>query len=302
MMPQLEQAATSLSPQSAPNPCAAIRNAGGRSNAATHGLSATTLLPQILGADVIERHSLQLRAEWQPATPTEEILVDEMARHAAALERASAIEIAVLRCGAAAMAQLDAAACTGQTLGAEGDELLLAAAMNQDNIDRLTRYRRAHEKAWHHALQRLRELRLTARPKPTACVPPTPFPFTDEACAAYLRDRFGSPDYRCGRCGHAAGYVLASRDRRQCANCHHQAGLRDGTVMEGSHLSFSVWFTLVWQLLHRPDTSRDELAHISGVARAATLHQLREKILAALAAADCAGLLFGLGDDSSNAT
>ena len=60
--------------------------ANSRGNALTHGLTATRLLPAVLGHDLLERHARDFGAEWDPRTPTERLLVREIARHAAALE------------------------------------------------------------------------------------------------------------------------------------------------------------------------------------------------------------------------
>jgi hypothetical protein len=72
--------------------------AASRKNALKHGLSASKLLPDILEVDLVQEHYEALREEWQPATPTQEFLVRDTARHQAALERAEQIELAVLHC------------------------------------------------------------------------------------------------------------------------------------------------------------------------------------------------------------
>jgi hypothetical protein len=45
-----------------------------RRNAIQHGLSASTLLPEILGHELLARHKDRLSAEWRPSTPTQEVL------------------------------------------------------------------------------------------------------------------------------------------------------------------------------------------------------------------------------------
>src|ERR1700719_1216009 len=73
---------------------------GSRGNAVKHGLTAGPLLPAVLGPEILAGHRERFAAEWRPCTPTESHLVDELARHAAALERATPIEEAILRTSA----------------------------------------------------------------------------------------------------------------------------------------------------------------------------------------------------------
>ena len=70
-----------------------------RQNALKHGLCSTTLFLEAVGREAGQRHLELLSAEWEPASPTEELLVLELARHAAALQTVEQAEAAVLRCG-----------------------------------------------------------------------------------------------------------------------------------------------------------------------------------------------------------
>src|SRR5438874_2345275 len=122
-----------------------ITSAGGRANALRHGLTARTLLPQVFQDDAIYQYQRAFQTEWQPSTPTEQVLVQELARHAAALRRAQQAEGALLRESALAAVGLwpiqdGAQDCT--------EDRLLAGSVATEGIDRLTRYRRAHEKAF----------------------------------------------------------------------------------------------------------------------------------------------------------
>lgn len=114
------------------------RLASRAANAATHGLTATKLLPEILGPELLQSHRQKFQSEWQPCTPTQAYLVEELARHAAALERATPIEEAVLRTSARGLSGIS-------DPGDEGTERdhVLAAACGTETVDRVTRYRRA---------------------------------------------------------------------------------------------------------------------------------------------------------------
>ena len=74
-------------------------------------------------------------SEWQPSTPTEACLVEELARHAAALERATPIEEAVLRTSARGLSRI-AESDLDEDAGADR---VLAAACGTETVDRVTR-------------------------------------------------------------------------------------------------------------------------------------------------------------------
>jgi len=264
---------------SSPSP-GGLEAGNARYNAVKHGLTATTLLPAIVGAETLDRHFQRLSAEWQPKTATEKILVAELARHAAALEFNEKAELAVLRCGADAVSQFQASPGAGGF--AEPGDSYLAAAVTSDAADRLTRYRRAHEKAWYQALKQLLALRDrgVAAPRPIRIEPP--FPFQDNECRDYLWRRLQAPQFHCPLCGHARGYVLEQRLRWQCAGCDAQIGIRSGTVMEGSPLPLVAWFGAIWQLLQDCETPLNKLSEYLKISRPGTLRRMIGKIRSAL--------------------
>ena len=71
-----------------------------RRNALKHGLTSKMLLPQVLRKEQVNEHRVDLERQFQPANPTEPILVAEMARHAMMMELGEQAEGAVLRHGA----------------------------------------------------------------------------------------------------------------------------------------------------------------------------------------------------------
>ena len=201
-------------------------------NAATHGLTARRYLPEILGADLIERHRQGFRSEWKPATPTQAFLVEELARHAAALERATPIEEAVLRTSARGLSAIS---------DSDGDEDFgdhaLAAACGAETVDRVTRYRRAHEKAFVQALARLRELRAVSN---VDLVPPAipPLRFEETACVDYLRKHHDAGKSRCPSCGGTHGKWLVGRELWQCRKCRRQFSAGGGRSWNGPGCRF----------------------------------------------------------------
>ncbi len=91
---------------------------------------------------------------------TEELLVQEIARHAAVLEVTEVAEPAVWRTAAQLISQ-GTQPISGQS--APVDDMQLAAAITTEPLDREARYRRGHEKALHQAIDKLRNLQATAR-------------------------------------------------------------------------------------------------------------------------------------------
>lgn len=294
-----------------------------RENALTHGLTATSLLPEALGEEKIDRHFEALSREWQPQSPTETLLVREMARHAAALERIERIEPAVLRVGACrATMLLKSDGLLAEPHGGDGraaEDLLLAAAVAGESVDRLIRYRRSHEMGWHLALRRLEErqprraagagrVAKAVRPPAAAGDPvkahrngeaaPAPCAtarFPDEpSCAAYLAAWARKRPFRCPQCGHDGAAWVTSRHVRQCRKCRRQVGARHDTVMAGSRLPLRTWFGAIACLLGCPDAGADEVAEMTGLPRRKTVRGITRRIRSAIGSPQASRLLAGL--------
>lgn len=282
---------TPVPDRAAGGPKTAAGKSRSRQNAVTHGLTAQTLLPALLGPERLEHHWDQLTVEWQPRSPTEHFLVQKMARHGAALELAEEAERAVLRTGARTplpfgLDQFHTASVV--------DDTLLAGSVATEALDRLTRYRRAHEKGYYTALTRLREL-LAAPPRQPPRVSVAP-PASEADCEAYLRARLERRQGPCPRCGPGPGYWLHERRRWQCGRCGRQLGLRQGTIMARSSLSLATWFRAIQWLLNNPAGSAPELAGHLGLRRLATVRMVRQKIRAAFDSPHRTELLAGLDE------
>jgi transposase-like protein len=263
---------------------------GARANAVTHGLTASKLLPELLQPGRVFSLMEQLRQEHFPATLVEELVLREIARHAAMLEIAEQAEGAVLRQGAVGLSGL-----VGSGNSDQNDDMFLAAAVTTDPAERLTRYRRAHEKALHQAIQRLRELQEARHKRQPA---PTSFSadrFATEAeCKGHLRARFSSPDWKCPACRSPRGHWITAREVWQCAKCRKQIGLRHGTVMEGSPLTLSTWFAAIRYVAGDTAMNSVTLSRLVSIRRAATaqsmLRRIRQAVLADNPESQLAGL------------
>jgi len=269
-----------------------------RNNALKHGLTATTLLPEVLGTEMLERHKERLRAEWQPTSPTQEILVLELARHAASLELVEQAEGAVLRCGAQSTVDILSPNDTG--IGDNADPYL-AAAVTSDALERVSRYRRAHEKGFYLAILRLREAKALEQPSQDRDPRSREMCFlTEDDCEAYLIRWAQRDNHRCPGCGHTRCYWLANRRRWQCTGCNRQLGLRAGTVMQGSPLPLRCWFRAIRSILAEPNIGTKELAAITGVRRLPTVRRLAARIREVLALPSATDLLAGLNQVFQN--
>ena len=258
--------------------------AGRAANAVQHGLTAKKYIPAILRPGRVAAWVEELERELRPESVIERLLVLEIARHAAMLELAEQAEGAVLRIGVESLAPMLASA--------EGDlpeDSALAASVTSDAIDRLTRYRRAHEKAVHQAMDRLRE-RQAARRTQVGSQPGNPRDrfLSEAACRAQLRTRFEVDTWRCPRCQHRHGCFLEKSEKWQCASCRAQVGLRFGTLFARSPLPLITWFTAIGHVLANPDISAAELGRMLSLGRPATAQTVLTRIRQAIDAGGAA--------------
>ena len=261
-----------------------------RGNALKHGLRSAKLVPEILCRELIEEHSQAFRQEWRPATPTQEVLVRELARHRAALERVEKIEPAVLRRGAQTAANLLV------NVGGEenSEDAMLAAAGTSQALETISRYRKHHERAFLRSLATLREAQASAATPAQSPFRRPPEFNTEEACQAYLVRRARQLDFCCHACSSRRGTWIASRAVWQCSECRQQAGVRRGTVLEGSRISLLAWFRAIALLTREPRASTTRLREVTGIQRAGTVRKLSGAIQRALNSPHATELLAGL--------
>lgn len=261
-----------------------------RENALQHGLTAVRLLPRVLRPGRLEELKTKFRQEYSPATVTGEVYVAEAARHAAMLEIIEEAEPAVMVQAAGVMTSLSDTATVVADPG-----LQLAAAVSAEPLERVSRYRRAHERALHQALEKLAAGRLPASPnKADEKFREQEFD-TEEKCVEYLLQRYSSPSWRCPRCRQRDGHVLAARRLWECSSCHFQTGIRHGTVLEKSPLPLPLWFSAIRHFAAKTTISPAELALVVGIRRQATAREMVRRMRAALHGDDVCGRFAGLG-------
>jgi len=261
-------------------PKTAAGKAVSRKNALRHGLTARELLPESLTAGSLAAAHADFMREFQPQTPSEQVLVAELARHGLMLGFAAEAEHSVLRHGATELTSL---VCASPQDPEDQRDAVLSAAVATDTLDRFVRYRRGHEKAFLAALNKLRELR-NARQGTLAVDPSQPAveSWTEEQCENLLKARFENPDWRCPHCRQSPGRWLARRRCWQCSTCRRQIGVRHGTVMARSPLPLTVWFRAIAILARRPDATAAEVTRATGIDRPRTIELLIGRIRQAL--------------------
>ncbi len=283
-----------------------------RANALTHGGYAKTLLPEVLGPEVVNYYIDLYWNEYDPQTPLETHYVWELAQRAAQVERLLGIEEAAMRQGADAALQL-AAFCPrpggpGGGTGLTATDIMLAGAVNRNIMDPLTRARRIHELAFQEKRRVLMELqqKRLAPAEPAAEVSPlhrsrpiaaTRFP-DNESCVTYLTEWARRQPFRCPQCKHDQAKWIRVRgpeeSRWKCARCRRQVRIREGTVLAGSHVPLRAWFLAIECLLRHSDATTAEVAEATGIGRPETVRCVAKKIRAAFASPEVSRRLAGL--------
>lgn len=245
-------------------------------------------IPAILENARREEFLRRFRNEFRPQGPTEDVLVDELARHAVGIEKWDLGGGAVERHGARRHPELAVGLADEET----GD-FVLAAALTTDAAARCEQQGMRRSRAFLRTLEILRETQSARRVQERAGMPP--LGFEDEAaCERYLANWLRGGSVCCRQCGADVGYVVGARKRWECGVCHSQTGLRSGTVMARSAVSLRQWFDGVRRLLWQPTIGVAEFAVQVGLRRPGTARSMLTKIRRALAAADAGRQLAGL--------
>lgn len=104
---------------------------------------------------------------------------------------------------------------------------------------------------------------------------------SEEACRQHFkaeRDRIG---VTCKKCGHKEHYWIKSRLSYECKECRHRTSLRSGTILQGSKLSFMIWYkTMFLMTTTKKGFSSKEIQKQLGMKRYepvwAMVHKLRK--------------------------
>lgn len=280
---------------------AATEAAGGRGNVASgkvqsasaanslkHGLTATKTVPESLQLR-IEEYRQELCEEVQPQTFRQRILVEEMARHSAAMKLCEELEASALRCGAKNAMAIPSE--SGEAAAPDRDDVLTSAGASQA-LERVSKYRRQHERGYFSAMYNLR-IELNSEHDLVPADPPRHFD-DEEDCEQHLLARREHAGWCCPRCGKKKGNWLPKSKRWECGCCVFQVGLRDGTIMERSPLPLRQWFAATIAVCSDLTIAASVLADVVGIQRLATVRKMRQSILEAIESPQRDRLLAGL--------
>ena len=68
---------------------------------------------------------------------------------------------------------------------------------------------------------------------------------TDQNCIEYLARLRWPNGFKCSECG-SEKFWLRKRGLWKCAGCRHETSIKSGTIFQGSRLSLTVWFRVIW--------------------------------------------------------
>lgn len=104
---------------------------------------------------------------------------------------------------------------------------------------------------------------------------------SEEACRNHFKEERDKVGVVCKECGHTEHYWIKSRWSYECKKCRHRTSLRSGTVMQGSNLSFMIWYkTMFLMTATKKGFSSKEIQKQLGMKRYepvwAMVHKLRK--------------------------
>jgi hypothetical protein len=249
-------------------------------------------VPAVLDPARIQDLHDQFLCEFAPKGPTEMVLVEGLARHAAAMRRWDEGSAAIARQAARSLPDLAHGAAFTD---ASAVDVALAGAMSTEAADRGERHSLLRCRAFLRLLEKLEEVQAARRERESRGVTMPPLGFADEsACERYLADRFARGVVRCPECGVRNGCMISTRKCWECRGCKLQLGLRANTVMARSPISLRLWFDAIRILWWRPTIGASELAEQIGLTRVPTVRSMMTKIRTALAAENSSERLAGL--------
>ena len=104
---------------------------------------------------------------------------------------------------------------------------------------------------------------------------------SEESCREHFKAERDKIGVVCKKCGHKEHYWIKSRWSYECKACRHRTSLRSGTIMQGSNLSFLIWYkTMFLMTTTKKGFSSKEIQKQLGMKRYepvwAMVHKLRK--------------------------
>lgn len=269
---------------------------GQRHNAVKHGCTAVTLVESITGMDRVAALTTVLTATYNPANAVEALLVQQLAYHLAAMDLSTVAEQSAFRTvinqteilqsllQSAAFSGSDGCTCQSTEEPCltcrDRTDTAITAAVASDPIARIGKYGVRNTRRISELLKFLEQIqarqRCTAPPSAEIHEPIDEHTTsldqvswlpaeTEEECLDLFcrwRHRQRIPCPRCSTL--TAPRLITGRQALRCTKCRHQYGLRYGTLLAASRLSFLAWIRAIRLLAQNPLASLSTVANTSG--------------------------------------
>lgn len=117
----------------------------------------------------------------------------------------------------------------------------------------------------------------------------------EEACRLHFKQERDKIGVNCHRCGHDQHYWIKSRWSYECKSCRSRTSLRSGTIMQGSNLSFLIWYRAMFLMsATKKGFSAKEMQRQLGLKRYEPVWSLVHKLRKAMGKRDARYTLEGM--------
>lgn len=117
----------------------------------------------------------------------------------------------------------------------------------------------------------------------------------EDACRAHFKEERDKIGVVCQRCGCTEHYWIKSRWSYECKSCRSRTSLRSGTIMQGSNLSFLVWYRAMFLMsATKKGFSAKEMQRQLGLKRYEPVWALVHKLRKAMGKRDARYTLEGM--------
>ncbi|WP_298947370.1 IS1595 family transposase [uncultured Polaribacter sp.] len=117
----------------------------------------------------------------------------------------------------------------------------------------------------------------------------------EEACRLHFKQERDEIGVKCRRCGHDQHYLIKSVWSYECKSCRSRTSLCSGTIMQGSNLSFLIWYRAMFLMsATKKGFSAKEMQRQLGLKRYEPVWSLVHKLRKAMGKRDARYTLEGM--------